>query len=420
MEYLTPLAFATVGLLLLATVLNERPLISVPLILCGAVAYYWSPGVVLLTVGGVAVYPLDLVAIALASGAALRVLSGHRIAAAPVWTGLALLVLITALRGVGVYGFVEVGEAVRGWGQFLAAAVFVSSINPSEDSLTSLRRSWTVASVFAMTLSFVFLAQQGLQTFSQEGTRPLHAGQASIVTQALLIWMVAKEPKGSFLLRAAVIIGSLTTILLSGQRTVWAVTVVSLIVISLGLFTSSEVIVRRARVVFATGAIAAMILFLIRPPQLLGGLDFALAEATGERSTFSWRTEGWAVLTARQLSSPLLDLLMGAPAGSGFERLVGEGVVTVAPHSFYVFLLVSTGLIGLGVVVCFYVWLFRRLRTAISAGSPQSEVAVVSAILLVGQLVYSVSYELGIEQALLLGLATTVASRGSASVRPDA
>ncbi|WP_108666752.1 O-antigen ligase family protein [Euzebya rosea] len=132
------------------------------------------------------------------------------------------------------------------------------------------------------------------------------------------------------------------------------------------------------------------------------------ADATSDK-TWQWRVSGWADLLEESGPVGPFEYLFGVPYGSGWERSVSAGFdVDVPPHNFYLEMLLRIGLVGILLVVAAGWMSARRLRHhELEVDDGYLNASVMLTILTI-QALYSVPYNLGMEQGLLFGLAMAI------------
>ena len=114
------------------------------------------------------------------------------------------------------------------------------------------------------------------------------------------------------------------------------------------------------------------------------------------------------------MASPIQNILLGKPAGAGSSRVIGETVVTVAPHSMYVSLFGSVGLIGLAIMIWLLASTFRRnIVNVRSEFTFTATVGLLVTALLAAQVTYFISYSAGFIAGLIIGLAASLAWFGA-------
>lgn len=119
-----------------------------------------------------------------------------------------------------------------------------------------------------------------------------------------------------------------------------------------------------------------------------------------------WRVQSWQALVEQWAYGGPVVNLVGKPFGAGFSRHIeaAQEEVTQNPHNHYVYALLRVGLIGVLAMLAAY---FMALRTSWRCRT-QSLSRLVDAKLLitlvVGQLMFFVSYPAHYSQLLALGL----------------
>jgi hypothetical protein len=134
------------------------------------------------------------------------------------------------------------------------------------------------------------------------------------------------------------------------------------------------------------------------------------AKVTEDKSnTFTNRAEGWQELLKGWAKSGPVGLLVGAPFGSGYERVQENGLVAWAPHNYYVQLLLRSGLLGL---TGFLLLLWRLWRHALRPSSVVSNFssAHIGAIT-VAVVFYCIPYSPIFSNCVLVGAALSLVRR---------
>lgn len=379
------------------------PAAAVPLILAAVFVPLWFPQVGLM-LGPVALYPTDAIALVLLIAAGgRRVFAEEQSKRSPVWVALLVLATYALLRGSAIFGVESAGQVYRSWIHFLAGVLFATTIDPSR-AVRAMTKWWSVAGGLFIITTAIFVAQNGAGSFANEGTRALVGTQALILGQATIMWMLPIDTlQRDRRLRSLLIIAGLTALLLSQQRTVWAAMVVSVALItSLPLADQTARSAQAAKRIAAAGFLLVVAVLVLRPSGLSTSIGFAVEEATNEQSTFTWRIEGWEEILEYQLAASTHDILLGNPSGVGFDRTVNSVVVKVAPHSFYIFVFSTVGLVGVLLLFGHFIGVAKRL-TPLAKVDPEYLLLLT---LLAGQAVYSMTYEIGIEQGFILAVAS--------------
>ena len=135
--------------------------------------------------------------------------------------------------------------------------------------------------------------------------------------------------------------------------------------------------------------------------------DAAQSDAASD-TTWEWRVSGWQDLLENGPDDPF-EVLLGVPYGSGWERSVSAGFdVDVPPHNFYLEMVLRIGVVGLGLVLLAGYQSARRLRSHELDVDDGYLNAPAMLVVLGVQALYSIPYNLGMEQGLLFGLAIAI------------
>ncbi len=382
----------------LAFVVKRHPPVGVWLLTAGAVltTYRWPPAII---VAGYQVYLLDaliaivLLAVVMALGAG----KGLR-PNAPLLLLLGLLGLALA-RGIASFGAQTTINASRSLLYVLLAALFVQVFG--DGTWVTLQRAWRIAAVSLLAIAAVFWIRNGFGTYADGGGRALNSAQAMLVAQAG--FMAMGDAHGR---RARVFaLVCMLAILASQQRTVWAASLLTALVLASRSGRAGSPSVRRALRGGLLAALLAVILLLTVGPGDLRESTTAAVAREGAISTdsgnFGWRVESWTYLLGEFESRPISDQMVGQPMGTSLERVVAEIVRTESPHNMYVMVIISLGYLGLAMML----WLIYRSLVRTRFSDP-----VLFAIV-AGLCVYSIGYQLLPEHGLLLGAALTAGRR---------
>jgi len=375
-------------LLVEATVLvRRRPVLGVWLLALASVLA--GLGVTVpVNVRTVTVYLLDGVVLVLVTVLVMQVAVGRRFPL--ILAGFGVLVGVGVVRGVDLSGIQSAFNASREMITFVVAVAFVA-VCVGADAWPTVERAWRILASGLVLWAAWFVLRNGLGTFAATGARGLNASQAMLVGQAVVISMASGARRHLLFVSA----GGLALVA-TQQRTALVATTVGVLVVALraGRLSSARAS-RIARVSVVGGVVAVMLAMLVGPSGLRESVGTAASSVSTDSGTFGWRIEGWRVLLEDYSRRPLGDQLIGQPAGAGFGRYVGGGLVTVSPHNMYLTVLLITGVAGL---VLFGLLLVRALvRTR--AGPVALHALVWSVI------VFCVGYQLGPEMGIVIGAA---------------
>lgn len=362
---------------------------------------------------GVHIYPGDIVAVC-ASLVGLARLVRHGL---PPRSGLLPLLAVVALTGRSVlYGAATFGLSAAGndsrtyFSYVFAAALYISTAPLSAALGRSVTRAWLASATAFTVLCLASWARHGLHPVTVPlivhgmavDPRPLSAAASLVLAQAAALLMcplgsdhaAGEMPARPNRARVLAAVTLLVIVVLLQDRTVWvAAAAMAATWWVLRPFRAGRRIVSAA----AGGLTLSLVVLAYFEGAFgsVGGILAASAEETQKtHSTFAWRVIGWQNL----LNTPrsLTQWLIGEPFGSGYDRYIGGGLVTVSPHNYFLQVALRVGVIGLAVLLTLYILIWRRLARS----GPE---VLALRLVLVGQLVFFVAYPAFPEQGVLLG-----------------
>jgi O-antigen ligase len=305
------------------------------------------------------------------------------------------------LRGCVQFGLQTAGNAGRELFYLFVAVAFTQTFfrHGVREHLATLWRRISWALILS---ALLFIARNGLGTYALESTRALNSAQALLVAQAGI--MSAPFATRSRRIHAVL---ALLVVIASQQRTVWAASLVSIVVL---WFSSNRQWSgggrSRFRLVLLASGVAAGVYLLARPSELRDSLSLA-GDVSVESGTFGWRVESWRVLLREFAARNGIDQAIGQPSGRGFGRDLSGQIVERSPHNMYIMALVSLGVVGFVLICWLLVAAVRRT---------QGRDLALNAIAW-GLIVYSIGYQLPAEQGILVAAALAVPATRAASHR---
>lgn len=358
--------------------------------------------------GGLSIYPADALLGLLGLAGVLRWL-GRAGGRSPLWVGILGLALAAAVvRGLESYPLQLVFNSSRPWLYSLAVLTYGSSIAWTRERFAWLRQAWSVAAALLLGIGVVWFALNslGIATYSiYQGTfRFLPAAGALFLAQAALLNLTDPSPSRNRRLLLGLLF---LAVLVLQHRTVWLCTLICLLTLPL--------IDRRrgGRVAFGMSlvGIGALTLSpLLFPSFLLDSLEKSLTTT----NTFLWRLDGWEQLLSRERFPDFISVLFGQPMGTGYERVIDQGIVTANPHNNYIQALLDVGMVGsiaylLILLSSFFNW--RR-------GRQEQDNAVL--LLSLAGVVYGGSYFIPYSSALVfsVGLSLLLSRKARTAPRP--
>lgn len=190
-------------------------------------------------------------------------------------------------------------------------------------------------------------------------------------------------------------------------RTTWVVLVVALIYILI----KDRAMFRR---LVPLGIVACLVVagYSFVAATSAQSFEAKLSNSATDDRTWLWRVEGWQQLIGEQLT--VTGVLFGRSLGGGYERfdfITGQYSEQV-PHSEYVTQFYNMGIAGLAMVLCFMIRPLRRFwklsRSEIQAVGPS---ASAWALVVIGIMIYGVTYDPTVDAYALLGIANAMVFR---------
>lgn len=367
-----------------------------------AATYRWPSAI---PVGGYDVYLLDGVVMIIGLAVILTLARGRhrRLSAIPFI--LLIATGVTIARGLGPFGTQQAVNSGRALLYVFVAVAFGHVCLGSR--VRALQRVWTVSASVFLLIGLSFWLKNGLGTYAGSGERALNSSQALVVAQAGFMNLAPDRDKRARLLAVA----CMAAVLASQQRTVWAATLFTAVLMASQARSSGDR--RRTRVVrrgLVAGLVAVVVLLVAGPSDLRNSTSAAVSgdAVSTEEGTFGWRVQSWQQLVGDFGDRPLTDHLIGQPGGTSLERVIDGIVRKESPHNMYVFVLLSLGVTGL---LAFGSLMFVALRES------RHRDPLLFAII-AGLLIFSVGYQLAPESGLLIGAA--VAMHRMTTRAPDA
>lgn len=348
---------------------------------------------------GYQIYALDIVIVILAVVSIERRLTDE--VRRPGFGILVVLFAVAIARGLPLFGAETAVNASR---QILYLLVGIAFASTCALSFESAQKVWVSASVVISVKALVFWLDNGLGTYARDGSRALFWAEALIVSQAGIMLLAKRE-------RIPSQVGALflLVVVLSQQRTVWATTIVAVVIGALSENRSKTIrglSPLKTRVAAIGFVVAALV--VIGPSEARQSFSYATSNISTGSGTFGWRVEGWVEIIRTFSNGTLVNRLIGQPIGTGFERRISLGVVDVSPHNMYIATLLSLGILG---AIAF----FTLLATAVKRSLAQQ--SIVGAIV-GGLFVHSIGYEIPHTSGILIGIALTSQALMGSRSRP--
>ena len=329
------------------------------------------------------------------------------------WLIFGAVLFLSFVLGVLQYG-TQAGVEFRTFFYFWAGIWYLMTFHLTTVQLDKILRVYMVAAMVMVALAlFRWLAMAlGLDIvrYWNEGgasLRVFNASQTYFLAQAFLVGLYAYLNKtGPIWWRATLPILFVCIVMLQ-HRTVWAVTLASVAIIFL---LSGKVRSKAISTFVLAGVLGTAVLI----PFVAGGqldtvqrsLAHSVEEVGQKNSTMAWRVESWKTLIEQwAYGGPVVNMI-GKPFGAGFSRYIelAQSELTQNPHNHYVYTLLRVGLVGLVAMLAVYYMTLRsmwknRRQPSMHVLDPKLLIALV-----VGQIMFFISYPAHYSQLLALGL----------------
>jgi hypothetical protein len=319
--------------------------------------------------GGYSIYILDLLSIAFVVIALLdiRQLHANIRSTSWLWIILALLFLTATVNGVSTFGANSAVNEARGFTTLISAMIWALSLNWRSLKLGRLIGTYVPMLGWSLTIAAVYHGMRygigGASDFvdanglDQTG-RILVSGQAMVVGLCAMVclhlWL---EKKRRMHLWSSIVFAAI--VLISQHRSVWVAIASAWLAYS--LFGQRNR--RSAAAVIAM--VAAWGVSVVLASGMADGMITQIRDSSENTATYDARTSSWQYLISKAIDKGPETLLLGAPFGSGFDRIEPNGLfVTFQPHNIYVSVFLRLGLIGLGAYIALLLYfLFKNLKT---------------------------------------------------------
>lgn len=415
---LLPLALGAVvlglGSVLLLDALIRRSALTAALVLAVAVVLTAFPALPPASFGPINVHVTDVLAALLLAAATARLLRFERLTAPQrLLLVFGVVAVISAARGVAVFGLEPALNQFRKVLIFTAAALYFSTVRPGREVYDRIARMWLWA---AGALTALVLARWAALAAGLSGSgflgglldsgtitpiRVVGSEETMLLLQAGVIALVAWRAGGTRVPRWLAPL-LLAVVVLLQHRTVWVALLVGIAVMTL----RDPRLRKRVAPLLLAVALAGAAVTVVVLDRAVGDATIGeeLGSAATRTDTFAWRYEGWVALLTENGPEGTTGALLGAPFGTPWDRMVAGQLVDVSPHNFWLETYLRQGAVGfvaIAVAIALVVASFRAERVDRRGGLLPTGVLLV---LLATQLTYSITYDFGVVQGMLLGL----------------
>jgi len=405
---------AFLGLVLCFSLPSVRYLERTPSIVIGVIVLLYVlstlyPGDMLppLPLGGFSVFPMDILSMVLVGLAFPRyyffIKNGFGKKEKPL---LLLLIWAAVLALNFVFGILEfdIQNATNEFRNFLyvvCVGLYVASLDLKK-LWPLIERSWLWGAFGLCIIAIVGFSDGDL---SHAG-RPLTATGTLFLLQAFVVALFAYKRGSLSRMKMLLCFGLLPLILILQHRSVWVVTACSFGLIALLVPSLRAMIVKWGTI---GGVFFTILISVFFGERIYEALVDSYEEAFSERSTFSWRIQGWlSLLTGEHMDSPR-EILLGNTFGTGYAReFIGSDgqrieVEEASPHNFYIQVLLRSGTIGLVVFLALHYSLMRKLYRMARMEADTRFVSLCLLVILFGQCVFFIPYGFNAVSAMFLG-----------------
>jgi hypothetical protein len=358
--------------------------------------------------GGVRVQVHDAAFTLVLAAGILRMLRMHRLAPLHRWVLLlGGMMLLSLVRGAAAFGPQPAIGEFRLFFAFVAGTLYFATFRPSPQLNERIAKLWLAASIPMMvlvglrwldTLAGIDLGVPKEQFGADAAVKVLDGPYTFFLATAALLtvpyWQL-RDDRARRLTRLGVLL--LLFVVLLNRRTVWLTMIIGIAVL---MVRGRQL--RRRTVAIVVGAVLATVAAYVA----LGGTsgDEPVARSALGTGTLDWRIQGWSQLLSGLSNNPV-QWLIGEPFGTGFAREVQGTEVLGDPHNFYISTLLRAGVVGLVALIALSVGLLWALRrTPAQVGGRLLSPGVFPALLAM-QAVWFLTWEPGMEQGVITGLA---------------
>jgi len=391
--------------------LEKRPLL-VPFL---AVIYYVCklgdlPPIAL---GGINVFIMDILVVAAASVilpkiyAKLKFGFGREDYPLLLILTLSLVAFGNFLLGVKTFDIQSSANEFRSYLYYVVFLLYAALVKFDTKSWNKIERMWVAGACYIFVMACIGYATSGFAT----SDRPVSSGRTLFILQAGVIavfaWINGRRISAFMW---PVLFGFLPFILILQHRSVWIVTIASIISFYFLLPRFRGILFKTGVMAFVLTAIVVMVAYDTPVADELRASykEAVRTDTTKKTSTFVWRIMGWQdFLTGEQMDAPN-KVLFGNPFGTGFERemVTSNGsviTIDVQPHNFYIQTLLRAGAVGVVCLILLNLYVLRQLLAQYRQSDKISNTMVCLGVLNLGMMVYYLVYGSTYTEGILLG-----------------
>lgn len=361
---------------------------------------------------GVQLFLPDLLFLLIGAAGMLRIFATRLQRQHYAWLIFGAVLFLSFALGVVRHG-TQAGVEFRTFFYFWAGIWYLMTFHLTGEQIDKIMRTYMAAAAVMVALvimrwTTLALGLDIVRYWNESGRslRVFDAAQTFFLAQAFLIGLYAYLNKiGPAWWRVFLPILFVCIVILQ-HRTVWAVTLASVAIIVL----LSGRVRSKALATFALAGVLGVAALL---PFVAGGkldpvqqsLVYSVEEIGQRKSTLMWRVESWQTLLEQwAYGGPVVNMI-GNPFGTGFSRHIdlAQKELTQNPHNHYVYALLRVGLVGLFAMLAVYFMGLRSMWTNRAQAVARLVDARLLIALVVGQLMFFISYSAHYSQLLALG-----------------
>lgn len=362
---------------------------------------------------GVQLFLPDLLFLLIGAAGMLRILTTRLHRHHYAWLVFGGVLFLSFALGAVRYG-TQAGVEFRTFFYFWAGIWYLMTFQLTGEQIDKIMRTYMVAAAVMVVLvmmrwTTLALGLDIVRYWNESGRslRVFDAAQTFFLAQAFLIGLYAYLNKIGPAWWRVFLPMLFVCIVVLQHRTVWAVTLASVVVIVL---LSGRVRSKAISTFLLAGVLGAAVLLPFVAGGKLDTVQQSLAHSVEEigqrKSTLMWRVQSWQTLLEQwAYGGPVVNMI-GNPFGAGFSRHIelAQKELTQNPHNHYVYALLRAGLVGLFAMLAVYFMGLRSMWVNRAQAVGRLVDGRLLIALMVGQLLYFMSYPAHYSQLIALGL----------------
>jgi O-antigen ligase len=338
------------------------------------------------------------------------------------WLGLALLMALALMRGVGTYGLNTAVVSFRQEFYFITSALYLQSFRWEAHDVDHFVSMWLVFAgmllVYAIFCwvdpSFRLVLDTSISSYfgsyAYLGWRVLSASSTLLIAQAGviagLLWL--RKERGGVLHLAAIPL--FLAVALLYHRSVWMASIAAI----LALIVYQPKLAGRLSLPLLALGCGLVVMVALGGSDVSGAIQSAVSEPFAESSTWGWRVNNWQNMIPETFAAGTLTTLLGWGYGASFQDII-TGDVLANPHNAYVLIFLNMGLSGLALfAICCVLPLWRLWQGDFPASRYFDRHTSIA--LGVMMIVYYVPYSVSFDHGLILGLLAALGAQATAAM----